>query len=80
MLESLEQTITQFRLGMEAGANHSMISFIDSFLAAFKSGKFSAEVQEVQPLLQEILSAQERGDYLFAADLLEYQIAPIIRR
>ena len=80
MLESLEQAIIQFRLGMEAGANHSLVTFIDGFLAAFKAGKFSAEVQNVQPLLEEILGAQERGDYLWAADLLEYEIAPIVRR
>ncbi len=66
-----------FRLGMEGQANDRLTALIDA-LGQLMATAPEATLQRLNPLLNEVLSAMARKDHLWAADLLEYEIAPLI--
>lgn len=75
--QHLSSAVQAFRIGMESEGGEELAKFIDILMQ--KVAKFSA--QELEPLnniLGETLAAQSRKDYLWVADLLEYEIAPFL--
>ena len=69
--ELLNAAIGCFRLGMEGLGNEHLIGFIDAIQLV--SSRFPSEnIQRINPILNEVVLAQARKDYLFVADLLEY--------
>lgn len=71
--------VTAFRLGMEGQANEELIAFIDGF-PGFLRNRGLSDAAQVNVVLTEILSAQSRKDYLFVADLLEYELSSYMKK
>lgn len=65
------QAITAFRLGREGEGSNALVKFIDGLAPVLESNSALLGPDEAA-LLSEIMAAQQRGDYLFVADLLEY--------
>jgi len=67
------------RLGMEALGSVELVNSIDLLIVKLPELQPSVTA-EIQQLLARTLAAQERKDYLYVADLLEYEIAPCLRK
>lgn len=66
-----------FRLGREAEGNAAFARIIERLQAEL--GRAGAEaLAPLYPTFQAIVSAQERGDWLFVADLLEYELGMML--
>ena len=63
--------IRAFRLGKEGEGSSALVQFIDRLAPMLESNSVAIGEDEAA-LLQEIVAAQQRGDYIFLADLLEY--------
>ncbi len=73
-----EKVGSNLRLGMEAQGCEELVSCIDQLVGRLVA--FPAEQTILmQQVFGEILIAQERKDYLLVADLLEYEIAPLLQ-
>jgi hypothetical protein len=75
--EALKSAATAFRLGMEGQASQDLVRFIDVFLPVLQDPN-RADCKEINRLLNEVLAAQSRKDYLRVADLLEYEVSALI--
>lgn len=75
MQELLREIIKQFRLGAEGRGNTLLVQFIEQIMQIVqRQGQLNPEVM---PVMQEILAAQERADYLWIADMMEYKLIQI---
>ena len=63
-----------FRTAHEAEANARFTKLLEILERYLQTGVVSTE--HTLPLLRELLAAQERGDRLLVADILEYILAP----
>lgn len=77
LAQRFEDAGWQLRLGHDAEA---MLAFPE-LLALLQQGfsKGWLDVEAAMPVLQELLSAHERGDYLLVADIMELIIARSLR-
>ena len=75
----LERTAAAFRLGRDGEGNETLTGVIDS-LAGLLPRLDPLSMSRVQVILEPMLMAQNRGDYLLLADLLEYELAPLLGR
>jgi hypothetical protein len=75
--EHLDSAILALRLGMEGIAGEGLTRFIDA-LTLRLSEVSPARMQQLNPLLGETLAAQVRGDFPRMADLLQYEIRPLL--
>lgn len=66
-----------FRLGMEGQASEWFIALID-LLPEFLQTATAADFNRWQPLLAHMVIAQDGKDYLYLADLLEYNLIPLV--
>jgi hypothetical protein len=73
-LAHLKAAAAAFRVGMEAQGHEHLAQFFDTLGQGLNRGEAQALAGGLLPFLAELLAAQERGDTLFAADLLEYEI------
>ena len=79
-LAAVESTIKQaasaFRVGMPARGNDAIVRLVTQLeqLLAAPGGEARAEL--LLPQFGRIVEAQERGDSLAVADLLEYELLP----
>ena len=64
-----------FRLGMDGDANSSLVVLVDDLATRLAAGELAAG-ETIAELLGQVLAAQERGDVLGLADLLEFGLAP----
>jgi hypothetical protein len=62
---------------MEGQASEDLVKFIDAFLPTLATAT-PDNVGQFTRLLNEIVAAQSRRDFLRVADLLEYEILPRI--
>ena len=67
----LAEVIESFRLGREGQGSAALAKLIDLLLPMLEQRKGEI-VQDDIILLNNIITAQERGDYLYVADILEY--------
>ena len=74
---ALESVVNAYRLGMEGQASEHLVGLID-MLGGLLSKTSPELVLKLKPILAETLCAIERKDYLWAADMLEYEIAPLL--
>lgn len=77
-LESLlQKTAEAFRLGAEAQGSEGLVALIDGLPALLEQvpGDATACLNQV---LSAMLAAQSRKDYLYLADLLEYELPAIL--
>jgi len=75
----IKSVVGAFRFGMEAQGGEGLIAIIDSLPSLIVERKELA-LEMLNALLTEILSSQSRKDFLFLADLLEYELLPLLRR
>lgn len=72
----LKTAIEAFRLGMEAAGSEALIVGIELLTVRISSWN-ETDLQELNPWLERLFDAQRQKNFLYAADLLEYQILPI---
>lgn len=77
VLLNIDSVVRAFRLGMEGQGNETLTSLIDS-LGKLMTSAPQETLRQLNPLLTEAMNAMARKDYLWAADLFEYEIAPLI--
>lgn len=78
-LEALKATAAAFRLGMEAQASENLVELID-LLTPLVQNPVHPYREKMNTVLAELLAAQSRKDYLYAADLLEYELSKSLIR
>jgi hypothetical protein len=74
---TLDSVVNAYRLGMEGQASEHLVSLID-MLNELLSKASNELVLKTNPFLAEALGAIERKNYLWAADMLEYEVAPLL--
>jgi len=73
-VEALKTTATSFRLGMEGQGSENLIKLID-LLTPLVQDSDSPHREQMNTVLAELFAAQSRKDYIYVADLLEYQLS-----
>jgi hypothetical protein len=73
---ALGAVVDAYRLGMEAQASEHLVNLLD-ILGELLAKAPKELALKLNPILGETLGAIERKDYLWAADMLEYEIAPL---
>ncbi len=76
--ETLLAAVSAFRMGRSAEGNSALIEFIDLMQQALTALGDEELAAFVLPYVQEIVAAQERGDVLRIADLLEFDLLPVV--
>lgn len=71
--ELWRSVVLSFRLGLEARAHHQMVALMDAMLPFMEANVGKMGPPEVA-LIKQLLAAQGRGDFLYLADLLEYEL------
>jgi hypothetical protein len=71
--EALHLAIDSFRLGMDAQGSNALLRFID-LLGILLQANPSVLGPAESMLLNTLLAAQARGDHLYIADLLQYEL------
>ncbi len=74
-----EKVGCSLRLGMEAQGSEELVGCIDLLIGRLTTVP-AEQTMVMQQVLGEILAAQGRKDYLLVADLLEYEIAPLLQQ
>ena len=74
---ALLSTCEAFRMGLEGEANEHLVSLIDALSQLMAKIPQDTLIQ-LTPLITKTLSAIECKDNLWAADLLEYEIRPLL--
>jgi hypothetical protein len=75
--ERAGDVVRAFRLGEDAQANTSLVALIDALASALALPPLAQHNAQILPALQQILDAQMRGDTLWIADLIAYELLPI---
>lgn len=73
----LEAAAALFRLGREAEGNTAFARIVERLQSELGAAGPEA-VAPLLPTLQSIFAAQQRGDWLFVADLLEYELGKML--
>ncbi len=74
-LSALALAVRALRLGRQAEAAERVVDMVDALMLHLSRPPVGRE-QDVGPLLARVIAAQERGDLLCIADLLEYEVGP----
>ncbi len=74
---ALQKVIQAYRLGHEGEASEQLVQLID-LLSGFLAQVPEEQLLRINPILGETLAAIERKDYLWAADLLAYELSPLL--
>lgn len=75
---TLMRTVASFRVGMSARGNEALVNFVTLLQDDLDRVGTDSAAHPFLDHLQEIVAAQERGDYLRVADLLEYEVLPLL--
>ena len=76
-LKHLDDAVRCFRMGMDASAHTAFVEFLDAFQVEL--GRSDPEVVSwFVPRIGELLSALERDDTLWVADMLEANFRPAL--
>ena len=75
--DAMIQAALAFRLGRDGEGNETLSVFIDRLLRVIPKMEH-LHMGEFQTVLELMLCAQERGDYLLVADLLEYELSKLL--
>ena len=77
-LQAAQATANLLRLSMDGQANQQLIEIVDG-LGVLLTDLSARQAEVVGTLLSRIVSAQERGDPIGVADLLEFELLPALR-
>jgi hypothetical protein len=76
--QELNNAATSLRLGQDGAGNDAMVRFTDLLWCHLSSGAVVAPIASLNRILPELIAAQERGDSLWIADLLEHELLLIL--
>jgi hypothetical protein len=76
-LNSVRAAARLFRLGMNGQASDTLVRAIDGVTELLIEAGEDA-TQRVAPILADLLLAQEQGDVVRLADLLEFELGPAL--
>jgi len=75
--DRIRAVAASLRLGMDAQGNAAFVGLVDWLVAdASSEPAAAARLPQLEPVLAEIVAAQERGDTLRVADVLEFVLQP----
>lgn len=77
LLNNLKATTRAFRLGLEGYGSERLTDLIDS-IGRRLTELPGESLQKLNPLLENVFNAIARRDYLWAADLFDYEIMPLL--
>lgn len=80
MLQLLEEAVTRLRLGQEGAGSDALARFVEALWPELATGRIQVDPQVLSIALQEAVTAQERGDILWVADMLEHEIRPALEQ
>lgn len=76
----LVRAAQSFRLGQEGAGHDALAQLLGLLQRQLASGSAHVDLLSLQTVLQELLAAQERGDLLWVADLLEHELDSLLQR
>lgn len=68
-----------FRIGHEAQANQSFTDSLD-MLSEYCTKLSPQQLNQISPLIEPMLLAQQRRDTLFLADIIEHELIPLVTK
>ena len=75
---TLEEVITSLRQGQGLTGFSHLTQFLQLFQQATSAGQLKANPEQFNPIFQEILAAQAKGESTVVADILEFQLSPLL--
>lgn len=78
IFEPLQNAVRYYRLGMDGVASDYMVHFIDAFSMLMTQERVKAKTPELAAYFGRVIDAQLKGDTLRIADILEYELMPLI--
>lgn len=75
----VRDVVRALRLGESAQASDWLVGVIDALADALHRPPLACEAARILPILERVLEAQVRCDTLWLADLLEYQLLPVVQ-
>ena len=78
LLTQIGAAATHFRLGEISMASEVMIAVVDGIQAYLTADGDPDNARAFMPALEMIVDAQQRGDFLLVADLLDYEVGPLV--
>ncbi|RZB34892.1 MAG: hypothetical protein SRB1_00660 [Desulfobacteraceae bacterium Eth-SRB1] len=88
LCKSAEKISGLFRMSDEKEANRHFVKFLESYrdlILMFRQGEDILELDSqeklasLEKIADEIIAAQEKEDWIMLADLLEYELAPLLK-
>ena len=76
--QELTRATTLLRLGQDAAGNDAMVMLIDLLWKGLSSGSITAPTDALNRVLPQLINAQEAGDYLWVADMLEHELLLVL--
>ena len=73
-----QRTANLLRLAMEGPANEALVTFVDGMTELLANAPLEL-ADPIGSVLVEDVSAQGRGDVLRVADLVEFELRPLLR-
>lgn len=78
LVRLLQSTAESFRLGMEGAGSQALVELIDG-LSLNLIGLRQEDIAALNTILVRALEAQQRKDFLYVADMLEYRLKPFLQ-
>jgi len=75
----MQRTANAFRLGMEGKAGQLFSELIDELLTVISTSAPDESLKNFNTLLQKMIEAQLKADFLYLADLIEYELIDALR-
>lgn len=75
--ELVQEAVVAFRLGREAQGSEKLVAIVD-LLPVLVSTVPSTDLPRLNGMFSAMLAAQGRRDFLFLADLLEYELLAVL--
>ncbi len=72
----LDEVVRELRLGAEAAGCDAFGEFLGALIADLEAGTLRPE--PLLPILELAMGAQQRTDYVGLADLLQYELKPLL--
>lgn len=77
-LKDLSQHIAlSYRLGREGKGSEDLVRFVDA-LSGLVAELDASQMERLNCLFAQIFAAQQRRDFVFVADILEYELPEIL--
>lgn len=76
-LQIAQKAVESYRCGMEAQGSECLVALIDVLSAMLQKSE-SPDSGALSQVLAAMFAAQERKDYLYLADLLQYEMVPLL--